>query len=111
MSVANVIFLESPAGIGNGVLNDVTDLMGNIDYAWTHALMADETYKGISKYGDFVNETCSEKCGQFLSTAGYEMGIIDHYNIYAPLCGSVHAYDAQENNSNGSVSILLSHKN
>ncbi|KAJ0084276.1 hypothetical protein Patl1_30128 [Pistacia atlantica] len=89
--------------IGNGVLNDVTDLMGDIDYVWTHALISDETYKGILKYCDLVNETFSEKCEDFLDTSWDETIHIDRYNIYAPLCHSVDADYAQGNNYTGSV--------
>ncbi|KAJ0017680.1 hypothetical protein Pint_11297 [Pistacia integerrima] len=89
--------------IGNGVLNDVTDFMGDIDYVWTHALISDETYKGILKYCDLVNETFSEKCEDFLDRSWDEIGSIDDYNIYAPLCHSNDADYAQGNNYTGSV--------
>ncbi|KAK4855919.1 hypothetical protein QYF36_012303 [Acer negundo] len=112
--LANVIFLESPAGvgfsysntssdydglgdkstaidaytflIGNGLLNDYTDALGFVDYIWTHALISDHSYKGISTYCDFVNGTDSEQCDKFLEQSWNEIGDIDYYNIYAPLC-------------------------
>ncbi|KAJ4724619.1 Carboxypeptidase [Melia azedarach] len=76
--------------IGNGVLNDPTDSIGFIDYTWTHALISDETYRGIIEYCDLVNGTSSEKCDEFYEQAGDEIGNIDFYNIYAPLCHKFH---------------------
>lgn len=75
--------------------------MGSVDYVWTHALISDESYKGIYKYCDFVNQNFSGKCEDFLDMAGEEIGDIDGYNIYAPLC----EVTIQDNNSTGSVSL------
>ncbi|KAI9194797.1 hypothetical protein LWI28_009263 [Acer negundo] len=72
--------------IGNGLLNDYTDALGFVDYIWTHALISDHSYKGISTYCDFVNGTDSEQCDKFLEQSWNEIGDIDYYNIYAPLC-------------------------
>ncbi|XP_059663519.1 serine carboxypeptidase 1-like [Cornus florida] len=72
--------------IGNAVINDPTDGKGYYDYLWTHALNSDETYEGINTFCDFVNGTSSAKCNSFLDKSGEEMGDIDYYNIYAPLC-------------------------
>ncbi|XP_031270975.1 serine carboxypeptidase-like 40 isoform X2 [Pistacia vera] len=89
--------------IGNGVLNYHTDVMGEIDYLWTHALMSDESYKGIYKYCDFVNRNFSEKCVDVYETGLNAIGDIDPYNIYAPLCHDVEPNNAQKKNSIGSV--------
>ncbi|KAJ0021195.1 hypothetical protein Pint_31539 [Pistacia integerrima] len=89
--------------IGNGVLNYHTDVMGEIDYLWTHALMSDESYKGIYKYCDFVNRNFSEKCVDVYETGWNAIGDIDPYNIYAPLCHDVEPNNAQKKNSIGSV--------
>ncbi|TXG73331.1 hypothetical protein EZV62_001910 [Acer yangbiense] len=85
MTNQTVINLKGIA-IGNGVLNDYTDALGFIDYIWTHALISDQSYKGIQTYCDFVNGTDSEQCDKFLEQSWNEIGDIDYYNIYAPLC-------------------------
>ncbi|CAA3008873.1 serine carboxypeptidase-like 26 [Olea europaea subsp. europaea] len=67
--------------IGNGIMNDDTDNKGIIDFLWSHALISDETYQGLTgkcKPG-------SSRCG---SLDVDEIGAIDFYNIYAPLCSS-----------------------
>ncbi|MBA0622630.1 hypothetical protein Godav_008156 [Gossypium davidsonii] len=89
--------------VGNGLLDKAITLRGIYDNFWTHALNSDETYKGIHKYCDFANDTASEKCFDFTGQADDEIGDIDIYNIYAPICldsslkngshGSVHDFD------------------
>ncbi|XP_044506837.1 serine carboxypeptidase 1-like [Mangifera indica] len=88
--------------IGNGVINYITDEKGGFDYVWTHALISDESYKGIYKYCDLESGNFSDKCEDYLDMAWTEMGDIDDYNIYAPLCWDVQIYTAQDNNSIGS---------
>ncbi|KAJ4724617.1 Carboxypeptidase [Melia azedarach] len=80
--------------IGNGVLNAATDAIGYVDYTWTHALISHETYKGILQNCDLVNGNFSKKCNEFYSQASDEIGNIDYYNIYAPIC---HNADIKKN--------------
>ncbi|XP_023773255.1 serine carboxypeptidase 1 isoform X1 [Lactuca sativa] len=74
--------------IGNALLDDNTHLQGMLDYLWTHALMSDEANAGIKRYcDDAVNlSNISEKCYQYVDQGFTEVGKIDIYNIYAPLC-------------------------
>lgn len=88
------------------MINEITDEMGSVDYVWTHALISDESYKGIYKYCDLESGKFSDKCEDYLDMAWTEMGDIDYYNIYAPLCWDVQIYTAQDNNSIGSVSFI-----
>ncbi|KAI9193810.1 hypothetical protein LWI28_000366 [Acer negundo] len=87
--------------IGNGVLNDYTDALGFVDYIWTHALISDQSYKGIGTYCDFVNGTDSEQCDKFLEQSFIEIGDIDRYNIYAPLCHT----DNADNKASSTASV------
>ncbi|KAK6131916.1 hypothetical protein DH2020_034353 [Rehmannia glutinosa] len=59
--------------IGNGIINQATDDKGVIDFLWTHALISDEVYQQLRKNG---------------SSPAFDLGKIDQYNIYAPLCNS-----------------------
>ncbi|KAJ4724615.1 Carboxypeptidase [Melia azedarach] len=91
--------------IGNAWIDDATNTLGLVDYLWTHALNSDETHEGVITHCDFVNEDNSTKqCDNFIVKALEEMGEIDFYHIYAPLCinptlknsstvGSVHEFD------------------
>eukprot|EP01018_Ginkgo_biloba_P005848 Gb_09232 [translate_table: standard] len=76
--------------VGNGVMNTVTDSRGSIDFLWTHALISDQSYEGILKYCNFSVETQvqSTHCMNFLENGSEELGNIDGYNIYAPVCSA-----------------------
>ncbi|KAL2537521.1 Serine carboxypeptidase-like 40 [Forsythia ovata] len=67
--------------IGNGIMNDATDTKGFVDFLWSHALISDETYQGLPGHC----KPGSSKCG---SLSAAEIGDLDFYNIYAPLCSS-----------------------
>ncbi|XP_047337842.1 serine carboxypeptidase 1-like [Impatiens glandulifera] len=54
--------------VGNPVMNRLIEKKGTYDYLWTHALISDETHNLIMKY------------------SFEETGMIDPYNIYAPIC-------------------------
>ncbi|KAH9790465.1 Carboxypeptidase [Citrus sinensis] len=98
--VANqtIINLKGVA-IGNGVLNDPTDEWGAVDFYWSHALISDESYKGIHTYCDFTSENSTEQCDKFLSQSSDEIGDIFGYNIYAPFCNGT----GTQGNPSGSV--------
>ncbi|XP_076912637.1 serine carboxypeptidase 1-like [Bidens hawaiensis] len=85
--------------IGNAWIDDATSIEGEYDYAWTHALISDEIHVGITNYCDFESGNISDKCEKHQRQAGNEIGEIDLYNIYAPLCHD----NAQKPLSQGSV--------
>lgn len=76
--------------IGNSVINDETDLKGMYDYFWTHALISDETIKGIHKHCNFSPSatTQGEQCSHLTNVARNNVQNFNIYNIYAPLCSS-----------------------
>ncbi|XP_060168278.1 serine carboxypeptidase-like 26 isoform X1 [Lycium barbarum] len=74
--------------IGNGIMNEETDGKGQLDYLWSHALISDETHLGIQQHCESKSksETEIKTCEEFQITAQTELGNIDAYNIYAPVC-------------------------
>ncbi|XP_062020303.1 serine carboxypeptidase 1-like isoform X1 [Rosa rugosa] len=72
--------------IGNAWIDDNHGEMGIYEYLWTHALNSDETYEGIHRYCDFGSDNFSSKCTKYQIQASHELGDVDIYNIYAPLC-------------------------
>ncbi|KAA8520205.1 hypothetical protein F0562_014461 [Nyssa sinensis] len=76
--------------IGNAVINDETDVKGMYEFFGTHALISDETSHQIQKYCDFSPSatTQSDECNVAFDEANKEVGDLDIYNIYAPLCSS-----------------------
>ncbi|XP_059635588.1 serine carboxypeptidase 1-like [Cornus florida] len=73
--------------IGNAWLDDNTNNKGQFDFYWTHGLNSDEANAGINKYCDFLTGP-SDTCTKYQDQAYDELGNIDVYNIYAPLCQS-----------------------
>ncbi|KAM1134060.1 hypothetical protein ACFX19_043942 [Malus domestica] len=72
--------------IGNAWIDDSTGELGIYDYVWTHSMNSDETNAGIHKYCDFSSGNFSSACDKYRSQVGEELGNVDIYNIYAPLC-------------------------
>ncbi|KAF3322308.1 serine carboxypeptidase-like 35 [Carex littledalei] len=77
--------------IGNAVLNDQTDQLGMLEYAWSHAIISDELYSAVRKECDSFKEQeeggkpskgCSPAVKAFLSA----FDDIDIYSIYSPIC-------------------------
>ncbi|KAF7137829.1 hypothetical protein RHSIM_Rhsim07G0231200 [Rhododendron simsii] len=94
--------------IGNAWIDDNTSNQGIYDYYWTHALNSDETHAAITKNCDFVTGNLTRQCIQYLDQGDEEVGDIDIYNIYYPLCdpsapkrppvGSVNDFDPCSDN-------------
>ncbi|ONM15805.1 Serine carboxypeptidase-like 35 [Zea mays] len=77
--------------IGNAVLNDATDQLGMVEYAWSHAIISDELYSAVRRDCDSFKEEadggrpgkgCSPALRAFLGA--YDD--IDIYSIYTPTC-------------------------
>ncbi|KAL3621175.1 hypothetical protein CASFOL_036087 [Castilleja foliolosa] len=75
--------------IGNAYI-DYTDMWaGTYDHLWTSALISDETYQAVKQHCNFSsNATDTNVCENYQDKAFDEIGDIDIYNIYAPLCHS-----------------------
>ncbi|KAL5217791.1 hypothetical protein ABZP36_018475 [Zizania latifolia] len=81
---ASIINLKGVA-IGNAYLDDSTNMRATMDYYWTHALISKETHLAVQQNCSF-NGTYMAQCRTVLAAAEAEKGVIDPYNIYAPLC-------------------------
>ncbi|XP_073110260.1 serine carboxypeptidase 1 isoform X2 [Elaeis guineensis] len=72
--------------IGNAYIDDDTNTRATYDYYWTHALISDEAYKEIRSKCTFSGQSYTPGCVSALTAADAEVGNIDYYDIYAPLC-------------------------
>ncbi|XP_028775540.1 serine carboxypeptidase-like 31 [Neltuma alba] len=74
--------------LGNPETSDAEDWMGIVDYAWSHAVVSDETYVLIRESCDFKssdpwkNKTCCDAVDEVFS----QYGKIDIYSIYTSVC-------------------------
>nr|XP_043630085.1 serine carboxypeptidase 1-like [Erigeron canadensis] len=82
----HIIINMKGIAIGNALIDDETCLKGLYDYMWSHAMISDATHDAILKYCNFSSDSLSELCGNITEKAFDEMGDIDLYNIYAPIC-------------------------
>ncbi|XP_038984500.1 serine carboxypeptidase 1-like [Phoenix dactylifera] len=80
-----VINLKGVA-MGNAYIDGNTNERATYDYYWTHALISDEAYKEIRLKCTFTSRNYTPGCVSALGAADAEVGDIDYYNIYAPLC-------------------------
>ncbi|KAK9128776.1 hypothetical protein Syun_017573 [Stephania yunnanensis] len=73
--------------IGNAVINDETDQVGMYDYFWTHALLSDESIYNIHNYCNLTSDApANPQCASAANEVNRNIGPIDIYSIYAPIC-------------------------
>ncbi|URD96405.1 Serine carboxypeptidase [Musa troglodytarum] len=73
--------------IGNAVLNDATDQLGMVEYAWSHAIISDELHASLRREcnsfeGAGEGKACLPAVKAFLRA----FQDIDIYSIYSPVC-------------------------
>ena len=91
--------------IGNAAINDETDTMGMVEYAWSHGIISDQLHSNIFKECNFsldienLTLSCLNHYRDFL--VSYSK--IDIYNIYAPIC----LYASSSSSLDSSVFRLL----
>jgi len=99
------IFLQ----LGNPETSDAEDWSGMVDYAWSHAVISDETYKTIKASCDFnssdpwSNKDCSEGVDEVLK----QYNEIDIYSLYTSTC---FASTARSNDPSMQMVMLRSSK-
>ncbi|XP_027933578.1 serine carboxypeptidase-like 31 isoform X1 [Vigna unguiculata] len=95
--------------LGNPETSDAEDWSGMVDYAWSHAVISDETYKTIKASCDFnssdpwSNKDCSEGVDEVLK----QYNEIDIYSLYTSTC---FASTARSNDPSMQMVMLRSSK-
>ena len=74
--------------MGNPETSDPDDWRGLVDYAWSHAVVSDETHKIIKTTCDFdSNDTWSNpNCSQGVDEVLRQYKEIDIYSLYTSVC-------------------------
>ncbi|XP_062162831.1 serine carboxypeptidase-like 31 [Alnus glutinosa] len=74
--------------LGNPETSDAEDWRGLVDYAWSHAVISDETHRIISENCDFNgNDTWSNNdCSQAVDEVLKQYKEIDIYSLYTSTC-------------------------
>nr|KAJ0210194.1 hypothetical protein LSAT_V11C400178290 [Lactuca sativa] len=80
--------------LGNPETSDAEDWKGLVDYAWSHAVVSDETHKTIRESCDFnSNDTWSNNdCSQAVDEVLRQYKEIDIYSLYTSVCIANSAY-------------------
>lgn len=88
--------------LGNPETCDAEDWKGLVDYAWSHAVVSDETHKTIKESCDFYsNDTWSNKdCSQAVDEVLKQYHEIDIYNLYTSVCISNSTFSESKSSKN-----------
>ncbi|PKU76996.1 serine carboxypeptidase II-3 [Dendrobium catenatum] len=84
----NTIIQLKGIAMGNAYVDGDTNDKATYDYLWSHALIADETYSNIQSNCNFSSSVSNADCDEALTAAQNEIGNIDMYDIYAPICST-----------------------
>ncbi|KAF4363836.1 hypothetical protein F8388_000501 [Cannabis sativa] len=94
--------------LGNPETSDAEDWKGLVDYAWSHAVISDETHKIIKEKCDFnSNKTWdNEDCTNGVDEVLKQYKEIDIYSLYTPLCiPHDHDHDSPSTTNNTTTSL------
>lgn len=74
--------------MGNPETSDAEDWTGMVDYAWSHAVISDETHQIIRKSCNFnSNDTWSnDDCNQAVDELFRQYNEIDIFSLYTSIC-------------------------
>ncbi|XP_058750835.1 serine carboxypeptidase-like 32 [Vicia villosa] len=76
--------------VGNPEISYAEDWWGMIDYAWSHAVISDETHKIIRENCQFNNtdntSSSNDVCNKGLDEMFKQYNEIDIYSLYTPVC-------------------------
>lgn len=74
--------------LGNPETSDAEDWKGLLDYAWSHAVVSDETHKTILESCDFYsnNTWSNEDCSRAVDEVLKQYKEIDIYSLYTSVC-------------------------
>ncbi|KAJ7531099.1 hypothetical protein O6H91_14G032200 [Diphasiastrum complanatum] len=72
--------------VGNAVMDDFQDFRGRYDYWWSHSLISDLAYEGV--VNSCIKRTNNSRfaCRDSQKLAYHELGNIDSYSLYTPVC-------------------------
>lgn len=90
--------------MGNPETSDADDWRGLVDYAWSHAVVSDETHKIIGDTCDFDSENTwsNLECTQGVDEVLKQYKEIDIYSLYTSLC-TINS----TNHTSGSMEVMF----
>ncbi|KAK6241546.1 hypothetical protein SCA6_006935 [Theobroma cacao] len=71
---------------GNALMDEETDQIGMIDYAWGHALISDALYKAVKVKCNFSTPNLTDECRNEMLKYFQLYQLIDMYSLNSPIC-------------------------
>ncbi|KAK4439921.1 Serine carboxypeptidase-like 31, partial [Sesamum alatum] len=83
--------------LGNPETHDAEDWRGIVDYAWSHAIVSDETHKTIIRSCDFYSDDPwnNTDCNTAVEELFKQYDEIDMYSLYTTVCRSNSSVSAE----------------
>ncbi|GAV78813.1 Peptidase_S10 domain-containing protein, partial [Cephalotus follicularis] len=72
--------------VGNPILNELTDSVGAVDFAWSHGCISDKLRYNVKKECLFRQSNKSKNCPVYYRQFLDAYSMIDDLDIYAPIC-------------------------
>ncbi|KAL0651200.1 hypothetical protein Bca4012_093891 [Brassica carinata] len=74
--------------LGNPETSDAEDWRGWVDYAWSHAVISDETHRIITRTCNFSSDNTwsDDECSEAVSEVQKQYDEIDIYSLYTSVC-------------------------
>ncbi|CAH2038309.1 unnamed protein product [Thlaspi arvense] len=74
--------------LGNPETSDADDWRGWVDYAWSHAVISDETHRTITRTCNFSSDNTwsDEECSGAVAEVQKQYDEIDIYSLYTSVC-------------------------
>lgn len=74
--------------LGNPETSYAEDWQGLVDYAWSHAVVSDETYSTIKRSCNFSSDDpwSNDYCSKAVDEVFKQYEAIDIYSLYTPTC-------------------------
>ncbi|CAA7020795.1 unnamed protein product [Microthlaspi erraticum] len=74
--------------LGNPETSDADDWRGWVDYAWSHAVISDETHRVITRTCNFSSDNTwsDDECSEAVAEVQKQYNEIDIYSLYTSVC-------------------------
>ncbi|KAG7620536.1 Peptidase S10 serine carboxypeptidase [Arabidopsis suecica] len=74
--------------LGNPDISNPDDWRGWVDYAWSHAVISDETHRNINRLCNFSSDDVwnNDKCNEAIAEVDKQYNEIDIYSLYTSAC-------------------------
>lgn len=86
--ISPIFFFLLAIQLGNPDISNPDDWRGWVDYAWSHAVISDETHRNINRLCNFSSDDVwnNDKCNEAIAEVDKQYNEIDIYSLYTSAC-------------------------